>query len=132
MGQDTDRVVEVLRNDGLAYTLWGQRIICAAERGYFTYDEIGDAGGWVTCACGKVNTPIRRVAEGDLDNPGELHKVGSPVDPALAELGALFYELVKQDEFLGAAGCLVRIERRADELAEIEHRGASDEQDAGD
>ena len=109
---------EYLRGIRLADSVWGERIVEAALRGRFTNDDIQEAGGWVTCACGKVGAPIKRIEERDLETPTEQHLIGSPVDKELAELGSEFYECVKQDDFLGAATSLGRIELRASKLAE--------------
>ena len=97
----------ILKAAKLDKTFWGQRIIAAEVRGYFTYGDNSNANWWPTCACGKQDAEISRSPD------------GCPVDDNLKWLGIKFGNLVLLDKhteaakFSEAASVLVSIEKRA-------------------
>ena len=99
-----------LKKYGLEATYWGEIIIEAEERGYFTADEKQMASGWLVCACGRAieNFPfIQRSKCG-----------GVPSDKELLDQGVYFSEAVYRNEFLFAAETLGEIEQRVRVLIE--------------
>lgn len=92
---------ELLTEEGLAHTHWGQRIIAAEKTGCFTCNDKDNSADWVTCACGKSNLPHRMK---DIDS--------APLDATLRGYGMAFWVKVVNDDFLVAARILIEIENR--------------------
>ena len=92
---------KILNENNLQYTYWGDRIIKAEERGYFTLTDAKKAGSWTTCACGKQDPRIPR------------HDDGDPVDAYLSGYGSRFMSDVINNHFFDAASTLIAIEKRA-------------------
>ena len=93
---------DYLELKGFDSTYWGNIIIEAEERGYFTSSNVIEGGSWVTCACGKVTS--------DIPRRGHQRR---PEDDRLVVLGERFDGCIEDDAFLKAAKTLVRIEARA-------------------
>lgn len=101
-----------LKKAGLLQSYWGKIILDAEDEGVFTSQDNFEAGKWQTCACGRQSPNIPRVAKRDEDAefPAQL---AEPLDDELKQDGLKFAHLVDDNNFLGAAECLVRIEKRA-------------------
>ena len=97
-------VTNILTEANLHQSYWGQKIIAAAKRGYFTESNDKQAGAWVTCACGKLDDAI----------PRDFY--GEPSDERLAFLGGSFSEAISWGDPQDAALCLIEIEERAIEV----------------
>jgi len=108
---NTQTVTDVLQQAQLHDSYWGKKILAAEKRGKFTLSNVSEAASWVTCACGKSNTPIEMRPSGFSRNyqPG-------PVDNKLRYLGDEFHVNVVDNEFMDAAKTLVEIEERAREI----------------
>jgi hypothetical protein len=107
---------ELLWQHGLQDSFWGLRIIAWEVSGEREEECINDAEDWQTCACGKQDPRIPRGA------------FGEPDDGQLEFLGVVFGRLWNGRCFgkftaspLGAAQCLIAIEKRSAEiLSEME------------
>ncbi len=84
---------------------WRRRVACAKERGFFDDLDRRAAFSWNTCAVGEATASY----EVPLNNL-------APKDPELIELGSIFYDAVRGDNFEEALGILTGIEDRLGEL----------------
>ena len=98
------RAKDILTKSNLAGTIWGNRIIRAEKRGYFSEHDEDLAHGWTTCACGKLDKRIPR------DDDGE------PKDGILSNMGDKFNCAVRGNFFLTTAKSLISIKKRATKI----------------
>lgn len=89
---------------------WADHIKNCRERGYSTEHEIAMAMSWRHCACKGLDPRIPR------------NETGSPRDRRLRELGIDFGCAIAFNRFDEAEALLVKIERRAEEVAALVDR----------
>jgi len=106
--QRTERIVAMLYAEGLEKSWWGDRIIRASRRGYFTRLEQVKSANWQTCACGQQALPIELRAGSRFED--------EPADEILQDLGKRFWRAVEGERMSAAAVLLISIEKRAAEL----------------
>ena len=99
---------DIIHDNNLQNTFWGERIIKAEKRGRFTLKDHKLAEDWQTCACGEQDNRIPRGNKGA--SPAR------PDDSRLACLGGDFYMYVSRSMVSLAANTLVKIEKRAAEV----------------
>lgn len=95
---------EILTQANLQHSHWGERIIAAEDRGYFSAEDVDKAMDWITCACGMSDPRIPK------------DECGAPEDILLDKYGNYFSGWVEDGHFANAATYLVLIEKRAAEL----------------
>ena len=102
------KAFEILAKAGLQNTRWGNRIIAAEQRHFFTAEDILDSEGWTTCACGELDESLM-----ELDIRGEL----TPIDHDLYRFGIQFYRAITDNDYAKTANIIVGIENRVQELS---------------
>lgn len=100
-----------LRKHGLRNSYWGAIIYRAWKRGTFTDSNMDRSGNWLDCACGKLDPRIPRCGHGVF-----MVHPDQPKDGTLERLGQTFWHYVRDNNFIGAADVLGRIEKRAGEI----------------
>jgi len=106
-----DAVRALFSKHGMQAVPWARRIIAAATHGIFSDEDRGDSGNWNRCALGTATAPIEFVAVG-----GAISTL-RPADKTLWELAKEFDAAVWSDDFPRAAAAVIKIEKRAAQLA---------------